>query len=603
VNLFSCLLLFKGRAAILVLCAAFLPLTCNAAIRYEVSLAHPEHHLFRVTMLIPDVSGEVTVQMPAWNALYQIRDFSSHLQDVEAFVGAEKVPILRVDKLTWRITAMGTVRVQYASYWDEPGPFSTQLNAEHAFINPAMILMYAVGSQQEKVSLTFGDFPHGWQAESALLEGCKVVFDQPLCREEAANYGALVDAPIEIGNFDEFDLSGVSPRITVAVHGDNWQKKKIEELLTGICQYQIKLMEGAPFERYTFILHIGKAAVGAGGGMEHADSTAIYVPSDEFLAAVGAHEFFHLWNVKRIRPASLEPVDYAKEQYSRALWFSEGVTSTYGSFTLVRTGIWSKQQYYADLGEQITEMEARPANRWQSAEESSLDAWLEKYAIYNQPDMSVSYYTKGQILGVLLDILIRDRSDNRKSLDDVLRELNTDFARQGKFYRESDDIRIVAEKLSGGSFEEFFRQYVAGTVALPYENILDLAGLKLRRTQHRRATLGFAASRDAGTGLVVRSVEAESFAAKAGLRAGDVIVKWNNGELPRRPERWAAEQNPGNVLRLTVRRDEKEVTLEFRLGEATETYFQVEENPRASEKTRRIREGLLKGETQAVSSN
>jgi len=373
--------------------------------------------------------------------------------------------------------------------------------------------------------------------------------------------------------------------------------------LTGICQYQIKLMEGAPFERYTFILHIGKAAVGAGGGMEHADSTAIYVPSDEFLAAVGAHEFFHLWNVKRIRPASLEPVDYAKEQYSRALWFSEGVTSTYGSFTLVRTGIWSKQQYYADLGEQITEMEARPANRWQSAEESSLDAWLEKYAIYNQPDMSVSYYTKGQILGVLLDILIRDRSDNRKSLDDVLRELNTDFARQGKFYRESDDIRIAAEKLSGGSFEEFFRQYVAGTVALPYENILDLAGLKLRRTQHKRATLGFAASRDAGTGLVVRSVEAESFAAKAGLRAGDVIVKWNNGELPRRPERWAAEQNPGNVLRLTVRRDEKEVTLEFRLGEATETYFQVEENSRASEKARRIREGLLKGETQAAGSN
>ena len=554
-------------------------------------------------MLIPDVSGEVTVQMPAWNALYQIRDFSSHLQDVEAFVGAEKVPILRVDKLTWRITATGTVRVQYASYWDEPGPFSTQLNAEHAFINPAMILMYAVGSQQEKVSLSFGDFPHGWQAESALLEGCKVVFDQPLCREEAANYGALVDAPIEIGNFDEFDLSGVSPRITVAVHGDNWQRKKVEELLTAICQYQIKLMEGAPFDHYTFIFHIGKAALGAGGGMEHAYSTAIYVPSDEFLATVGAHEFFHLWNVKRIRPASLEPVDYAKEQYSRALWFSEGVTSTYGSFTLVRTGIWGKQQFYADLGEQITEIEARPANRWQSAEESSLDAWLEKYAIYNQPDMSVSYYTKGQILGVLLDILIRDRSDNRKSLDDVLRELNTNFARQGKFYGDSDDIRIAAEKVSGGSFEEFFRQHVAGTVVLPYENILDLAGLKLRRTQHKRAALGFAASRDAGTALVVRSVEGESFAAKAGLRAGDVIVKWNNGELPRRPERWAAEQNPGNVLRLTVRREEKEVTLEFRLGETTETYFQVEENSHASEKARRIRDGLLKGETQAAGSN
>lgn len=602
-NPLTFLVRFRHRAAIAVLWAAFLPFTCSATIRYEVSLAHPERHLFRVTMLIPDVSGEATVQLPAWNALYQIRDFSSHLQDVEAFVGAEKVPILRVDKLTWRITATGTVRVQYASYWDEPGPFSTQLNGEHAFINLALILMYPVGSRQEKVSLNFGDFPHEWRAESALLEGCKIVFDQPVCREEAADYDELVDAPIELGKFDEFDLSGVSPRITVAVHGDNWQKKKIEEQLTRICQYEIKLMDGAPFEHYIFIFHIGKGASGAGGGMEHANSTAIYVPSDEYLATVGAHEFFHLWNVKRIRPASLEPVEYTKEQYSRALWFSEGVTNTYGSFTLLRTGIWNNQQFYGDLSQQITEIESRPANRWQSAEESSIDAWLEKYSIYNQPDRSVSYYTKGQILGVLLDILIRDRANNRKSLDDVLRDLNINFAKQGKFYHETDDVRIIAEKVSGGSFEDFFREYVAGTVAVPYENILDLAGLKVRRSQHKRATLGFVASRESGTELVVRSVEAESFAAKAGLRAGDVIVKWNNGVLPRRPERWAAEQNPGKVLRLTVLRDEKEITLEFRLGETTETFFQVEENPRPSEKARRIRDGLLKGETQAAGSD
>jgi predicted metalloprotease with PDZ domain len=603
VNILSSLERLRIHAAIVVLWTAFLPHACSAAIRYEVSLAHPEHHVFRVTMLIPDVAGEVTVQMPAWNALYQIRDFSSHLEDVEAFVGAERVPIVRVDKLTWRITATGTVRVQYASYWDEPGPFSTQLNGEHGFINPAMILMYAVGSQKEKVALSFGDFPREWQAESALLEGCKIVFDQPVCREDASNYDELVDAPIEIGKFEEFDLSGVSPRITVVVHGDNWQRKKIDEQLSRICQYQIKLMEGAPFERYTFLLHIGKAASGGGGGMEHANSTAIYTPADEFLASVGAHEFFHLWNVKRIRPASLEPVDYTKEQYTRALWFAEGVTNTFASYTLARTGIWGKQQFYADLSEQITELEARSANGWQSAEESSLDAWLEKYSIYNQPDMSVSYYTKGQILGVLLDILIRDRSDNKKSLDDVMRELNVNFARQAKFYRDSWDVQAIAEKVAGGSFGEFFQQYVAGAIALPYENILNLAGLTLHKTPHKRATLGFVASRDTGAGLVVRSVEAESFAAKAGLHAGDVILKWNNGELPRRPERWALEQNPGSMLRLSVRREEKELTLEFRLGETTETFFQVEENPHTGEKARRIREGLLRGETQAAGSN
>jgi predicted metalloprotease with PDZ domain len=171
------------------------------------------------------------------------------------------------------------------------------------------------------------------------------------------------------------------------------EKEKGEEELSGSANTRSNSWVARHLS-YTFILHIGKGA--GGGGMEHANSTAIGIPSDEYLAGVAAHEFFHLWNVKRIRPASLEPVDFTKEQYTRALWFAEGVTSTYGAYTLVRSGIWSKERFYEDLGEQITELESRPANRWQSAEESSLDAWLEKYPLYDEPDYSVSYYTKGQ---------------------------------------------------------------------------------------------------------------------------------------------------------------------------------------------------------------
>src|SRR5258708_6798147 len=513
-------------------------------------------------MHVPDVSSAVTVQMPAWNALYQIRDFSSHVQQVEAFVGAQRVPIEKLDKLTWRIMATGTVRIQYAAFWDEPGPFASQLNSEHAFINLAMLLMYVVGRQQEKVNLAIMDFPREWRAQGALLEECKTVFDQPTCPASASAYDALVDAPVEAGKFEEFDLPVVSPRITVVIHGDSWRKKQVEEDLTRICRYEIKLMGGAPFEHYTFIFHIGKAAAGAGGGMEHANSTAISVPSDEYLPEVAAHEFFHLWNVKRIRPASLEPVDYAKEQYTRALWFAEGVSSTIGSYALVRGGIWSRRRFYDELGAGITELEARPANRWQSAEQSSLDAWLEKYPLYNQPENSVSYYTKGQILGVLLDLLIRDRTNDEKSLDDVLRSLGSDFAKEGKYYRDSLDIRLTAEKIAGASFEEFFRQYVSGTDPLPYEQVL----------------------------------------AKAGLRVGDQIVKWNSKEPPRRPERWVREQNAGAVLRLVVRREEREYTLQFHLGEMTEIYYQVEENSKANEKARRIRDGLLRGETQSAIS-
>jgi len=576
--------------------------TSRAAIRYEVSLAHPENHLFHVSMHVPDVSSAVTVQMPAWNALYQIRDFSSHVQQVEAFVGAQRVPIEKLDKLTWRIMATGTVRIQYAAFWDEPGPFASQLNSEHAFINLAMLLMYVAGRQQEKVDLAIMDFPKEWRAQGALLEECKMVFDQPTCPASASAYDALVDAPVEAGKFEEFDLSDVSPRITVVIHGDSWRKKQVEEDLTRICHYEIKLMGGSPFDHYTFIFHIGKAAAGAGGGMEHANSTAISVPSDEYLPEVAAHEFFHLWNVKRIRPASLEPVDYAKEQYTRALWFAEGVTSTIGSYALVRCGIWSRRRFYDDLSGGITELEARPANRWQSAEQSSLDAWLEKYPLYNQPENSVSYYTKGQILGVLLGLLIRDRTNDEKSLDDVLRSLDSDFAKEGKYYRDSLDIRLTAEKIAGASFEEFFRQYVSGTDPLPYEQVLALAGLQLDKSLRKRATLGFAAVRDTSVGLVVRTIDAGGTAEQAGLRVGDQIVKWNSKEPPRWPERWVREQNAGAVLRLVVRREEREYTLQFHLGEMTEIYYQVEENSKANEKARRIRDGLLRGETQSAIS-
>jgi predicted metalloprotease with PDZ domain len=573
----------------------------RATIQYAVSLEHPEQHLFHVTMTIPDVAGEVLVQMPAWNALYQIRDFSNHIQRVESFIGEDKASMEKMDKQTWRIKGNGEVTVRYAIYWDEPGPFATQLNAEHAFINLAMILMYVPSRRGEHVWLGFNlqQAPPDWKGVATALD--PLYYGEPPLpwQFQASGYDAVVDAPIEVGKIDEFELSGVPARVTVVIHGDNWKRKRVEEDLRRICQYELKLMDGAPFERYMFILHIGKGS--GGGGMEHANSTAIGVGSDEYLSGVAAHEFFHLWNVKRIRPASLDPVDYSKEQFTRALWFAEGVTSTYGAYTLVRSGIWNKERFYMDLGQQISELENRPANRWQSAEQSSLDAWLEKYPLYNQPEHSVSYYTKGQVLGDLLDILIRDSTRNKKSLDDVLRAMNADFAKQGKPYRDSLDIRLTAEKVAGGSFEEFFQKYVAGSEPFPYQQILALAGLDLRTLVHSRATLGFSIERDAAKGVVVvQNAVADGPAAQSGLHIGDVILGWNGGEVPRRPERWLREQKAGDVLKLRVRREEKEMAMEFRLGEIKEIFYAVTEDPRASEKAREIRDGLLHGVTSAA---
>jgi predicted metalloprotease with PDZ domain len=272
------------------------------------------------------------------------------------------------------------------------------------------------------------------------------------------------------------------------IHGKIEKRDDFETKLAKICQYEILLMRGAPFPRYLFIVHVGEDV--GGGGMEHANATAISARNESVLLSVSAHEFFHLWNVKRIRPASLEPVDYTKEQYTRSLWFAEGVTSTYERYALVRTGIWAKNAFYGELGRQIAGLESHPANRWQSAEQSSFDTWFEKYPVYNRLENSVSYYAKGEVLGVLLDLWIRERTNNAHSLDDIMRTMNEQFGRTGKTYRDREDIENVCTQTAKTSCKEFFDDYVSGTKPFPYEEFLAFAGLKIRKVIHSSPQMG-----------------------------------------------------------------------------------------------------------------
>jgi len=596
------------RSSSKVLIATILCLHCftatpaKADIHYTVSLEHPERHLFHVTVEVPDVKDQLVLQMAAWNALYEIRDFSSHVQEVVAFADGQPIEIKKLDKLTWRVKGSGTITVRYTTFWDDVGPFSAQLNSEHAFINPALILLYVPDRRAEKCTLLLNDVPIEWNVATATLLGSVQLSRATVFHAAAPSYDALADAPIEASHFEEFTIHDLTPPVHVVIHGDNWHKREVENALRKICNYELKLMDGAPYDQYTFIFHVGNASAGGGGGMEHANSTAIFAPSDAFLNNVSAHEFFHLWNVKRIRPASLEPVDYTKEMYTRALWFAEGVTNTYGSYALVRTGLWSKQEFYLDLSRQISDLEVRPAEQWQSAEQSSLDAWLEKYALYNQPSRSVSYYQKGQVLGVLLDILIRDRTDNQKSLDDVMRAMNADFAKEGKYYRDSLDIRLTAEKVTSSSLEEFFSRYIGGAEPLPYASVLSLSGLELHSYESTRPVLGFFMEREPNGSVIVRGLEADGDAAKGGLHVGDEILRWNNADPPRRPERWVGSQKPGDELRLHVKREDKELDAVLHIGEVREKFYQVAESAHATDRAKRIREGILRGTTEPVSA-
>jgi len=469
----------------LALAAGSIP--ARATIRYEISLAHPAQHQFHVTMTIPDVRQHVVVQIPAWNTLYQIRDFGYHVVDLHA-TDAEGKPlnVSRSDKQTWTISGQGAIRVEYSDYWDETGPFGTQLNAEHAFLNLAMVLCYVPDRRAEDALVSFTDVPQGWRIAVELpgVEGASAY--------RAPSYDALADAPVEIGPLDIFEFQAAGRRIRVAIHGDAVDHAHLQDMLSRIVGYETRLMGDAPFPEYLFLYHVGRGF--GGGGMEHANGTAIGVGSASQLANVTAHEFFHLWNVKRIRPQSLEPVDYTREMWTPSLWFAEGVTNTYAAYTLVRSGVWNQAQFFSDLTEQINQLQSRPARHWQSAEESSRDAWLEKYPLYDDPGFSVSYYNKGQLLGVGLDIVIRDATENRASLDDVLRRLNQEYAQKGRFYPDSAGIRAVADEVVQGAapdanvdLGDFFARYVAGTDELPLADWLSRAGLTLRVTGERRA--------------------------------------------------------------------------------------------------------------------
>ena len=300
--------------------------------------------------------------------------------------------------------------------------------------------------------------------------------------------------------------------------------------------------------------------------------------------------------MKRIRPQALEPVDYTKEQNTRALWFAEGVTSTYAAYTLERSGLWNKGQFYDDLAMQIGELESRPARSWQSVEESSLDAWLEKYDDYNAPDRSISYYNKGQLLGVLLDLSIRDATGNRKSLDDVLHRMNEEYAKAGKFYDESRGIESVVEEVAGKPYEDFFRRFVAGTEAIPYNDFLGLAGLQLKLETTTIPDLGFWPDVPPGKDVTVSSLEAGSAAESSGLRNADAILP-PQGKSSQEYAVWLRGRRSGDPITLRIRRDGQESEISFLVGSREDRQYSVAEMPHASDQQRRIRDGLLRGTT------
>lgn len=557
-------------------------------------------------MTVPAAEAPLRVTLPTWYALYQVRDFAYRVTRVRATdEQGNPVALAKTETHTWLISGGGNVAVDYYVYWDEPGPFSSEINSSHAFLNLATILFYVPSRRGEDVRVEFADLPAGWRVGTALdSSGGGNSF-------AAAGYDDLVDAPVEVGAFEEVSVESGAARVRLLVHAAEdrggprvWSRDRLADVVRRVVIYQTGLMRDTPFRSYLFIYHFGLGG-GGGSGMEHTNSTAIVLEAGGDPAAVTAHEFFHLWNVKRIRPQSLEPVNFLAEQPTTALWFAEGVTSTFGAYTLVRTGLWSRDDFYADLAAQIADLESRPARRWQSAEEASMNAWFDRYPSYRRGSFSISYYNKGQLLGVLLDILLRDLTDNTAGLDDLMRNLNRNFAKQGRYYRDPADLLAAAANLTGsahrGALEEFFRRYVSSTDELPVQDYLSRAGLELRISVRVAAEFGFYVSTvtRGGTLLsIVSNVASGSSAEKAGVRSGDEIETLNRALFPINVSDWLAGHRPGENIHIRLRHGGEVREVSFPLGKREENTYSIREDGKAGEKARRIRHGLLEGVTQ-----
>jgi len=516
---------------------------------YEVSLADRADHLVEVRLHLPAGSSERVLQLPVWNALYQIRDFSQYLAEVKAEdVAGRALPVALVDKSSWKMSGVTDgATVHYLIRADEPGPYGAQLNTTHAFLNLAEVLVYPADGRALPIQISFTHVPTNWKIATALRQPTQGGFS-------ATNYDQLVDSPVEAGTFQEseFDEGGAHYRVVVDADAADYDLAKLATTCRGIVRAETAWMQDRPLEDYLFIYHFPHFS--GGGGMEHAFSAAIelnaqYVNQDpSILAEVTAHEFFHLWNVKRVRPQGLEPIDYTKENYTDALWFSEGVTSTVESYTLLQTHQLDEVKYLERLGQAITVLENRPAHLTQSAEESSLDAWLEKYPAYRRPERSVSYYNKGELLGVMLDLKMRESTRDSQSLRTLFQYLDMEYAQRGIFFPESDGIRQAAEVITHADLRQFFSDYVAGTREIPWDDFLNYVGLHVLRTSHVIADSGFKITHNFDQPPIVSEVDQNGTAEHAGLAVGDAILDLNGSIAFSDMQQQLGAMNPGDTL-------------------------------------------------------
>jgi predicted metalloprotease with PDZ domain len=564
---------------------------------FTVSMSKPWTHLLEVEMRLKwaQMPAKTEVVMPVWTpGSYLVREYARHVESFSA-QGADGNGLAwrKINKNTWQIDSAGAkeIVIRYNVYANELTVRTSELNEDGAFITPPALLMYPQG--QIKAASTVKIVPYGdWRVATGLR---KVAGQENVFRAE--NFDILYDSPIQVGNFKEYNFTVLGKEHRYIINGDgNYNIGRIINDTKKIIEVCYEMFGELPYEDYTFILNLRGR-----GGLEHLNSTALQWNQFGFSGSghlsfmeLVAHEFFHLWNVKRIRPDVLGPFDYERENYTKLLWVAEGATSYYENVILRRAGLINDRDFLAAKASMIQALQERPGRFETSVEEASLDAWIKYYRQdQNSINNQISYYDKGDIVSFLLDVEIRVASQGTKSLDDVFRYLYNEFYKKDKNYTP-EDFQKICEMMAGKSLETFFSKYVRGRDEIDYNQILNGIGLELKISRGRAAAYLGANLRQEGERLIIASVPKGTPAYEQGLNFNDQIVavdgfRANQAFL----QNYLAEKKPGDKIKLTIFRFDTLRELNITLGgHGRETYSILPISNATEEQQRIYREYL-----------
>ncbi|MEK6333921.1 MAG: PDZ domain-containing protein [Acidobacteriota bacterium] len=632
---------FPRAAFLFLLFLAFSSATLAAEtplkIHYRLAMSQPNLHLFEVNIDV-DIPAEANVdsldfQMARWSpGRYAVFDFAKNVQEVSASVScltqydergnplpktcpSSVVPIFRVDNQTWRPDLLGnrgaTLSFSYKVFANDLSGTFSDLDSRHANFNGGSIFMYVVNHKQDPVSLAI-DPPKGWR----IVNGRMSKKDQ---REwQFPNWDLLIDTPTEIApdwTEDTFKVDGKNYHVVVHSFGpEGGQRRALVRDIEKVVRTEVAMWGAPEFDSYTFLIHFA-ADDHSGDGMEHLTSTQIILPGklaepgmEEGTIDAVAHEFFHVWNVKRLRPIELGPWDFTRPANTRGLWIAEGITNYYGHLMQRRAGLWNDAKFLSTLADQITEVENAPGSRLMSAEDSSLAASFIDDAPHaqktNLENTSISYYPKGEVVGLALDLLIRGKTRGKASLDEVMRRMyqefyvqspNASYYLRGRGYRGEDFERVTSE-VAGTDMSDFFKRYARGVESPPYEDAFAQVGLRFIREPRQPVSVGISADENEKVNFKIASVRSNSPAAAAGLEVGDTIMLFGGIKLtPANLIKTLSRYKPGDKVQVTLLRGERRIQTSITLGQPLVMDYKIEEMPNATAEARALRIAWLTG--------